>query len=312
MEQVNRLVNTILRSPQIMNKIVVLVEGDVPPPDSQRLSPQEYAKLERLPDANFYKACVPRRWNNSGTPVFFNCGGRAEVLYAYETLLAKQAKNPQDTFLNPEKLYAFVDLDVQTKDLPNLYFWKNTEAVHQDLYADGALKVPVDDRHRIWVTALVHKEAFFVMPGISDCLMDGVCPFWNGKPFDIREIHAELARTLNQIEDISRNFAIVKARINRYSAGSHLACTDAACLGQSWLDQAQSANGDDYEALTRALLSVAKAKTIWEQIQPDPACELTAEIFRDQLALRIGAVISTLEPADHPLAGFFGWLEPRR
>jgi len=312
MEEINRVVNAILRSPKIMNKIVILVEGDLPPPDQGRLSPQEYAKYERFPDANFYKACVPRSWQNFRTPVFFNCGGRAEVLYAYESLLAEHATAPLDSYLSPEKLYALVDLDVQIKELPEGFRWKTTEEVHEALYADGALKMPVDADHRIWVTALVHKEAFFVMPSISDCLLDGVRPFWNDKPLDIREVHAELARTLAQVKDISENFDTVKTRMSRYSAGTRLACTDAACLGQSWLDQAQSANGDDYEVLARALLSVAKAKTIWEQIRPDPACEQRPENFRDQLALKIGAVISMLEPSAHPLAGFFGWLENRR
>lgn len=328
MEEVNRVVNTILRSPQIKNKIVVLVEGDLPP-ERRRLSPQEYAKLERLPDANFYKACVPRRWQSFRIPVFFNCGGRAEVLYAYESLLRKHARAPRDSYLSPEKLYALVDLDVQVKDLPEGHRYKTTEIVHEDLYFDGTLRNPINDDHRIWVTALVHKEAFFVMPGISDCLLEGVRPFWNDKPLDVREVHAELARTLAQVNDISNNFDTVKARLSRYVAGTRLACTDAACLGQSWLDQAQSANGDDYEALARALLSVAKAKTIWEQIQPDPAYDAQAsttltpedveklrkirgENFRDDLALKIGAVISNMAPSTHPLAGFFAWLEPRR
>jgi hypothetical protein len=312
MEEVNRVVNAILRSPQIKNKIVVLVEGDLPPPEPRRLSPQEYAKYERLPDANFYKACVPRNWQHFRTPVFFNCGGRAEVLHAYETLQIKHARAPRDSYLSPEKLYALVDLDIQIKETPDGYRWRNTEAIHEDLYVDGLLKNAINDEHRIWVTALVHKEAFFVMPGISDCLLDGVRPFWNDKPLDIREVHAELARTLSQVKDISENFDTVKTRMSRYSAGTRLACTDAACLGQSWLDQAQSANGDDYEALARALLSVAKAKTIWEQIRPEPACDQRPENFRDDLALKIGAVISILEPSAHPLAGFFGWLEPRR
>lgn len=85
-------------------------------------------------------------------------------------------------------------------------------------------------------------------------------------------------------------------------------------MGQSWLELANTANDDDYEALSRALLAVAKAKMVWEEIVPDPAYanEIRAENFRDQLALKIAAAISVLEPNAHPLAGFFAWLEPRR
>lgn len=314
MEQVDRVVNAILRSPQIKNKIVVLCEGDLPPAEDLRSSPQRYAQYERLPDANFYKACVPRRWHNYRTPVFFNCGGRAEVLYAYEALHVKHAKAPANSFLSPDKLYALVDLDIQTKNLPDGYPWKNTEEIHEALYADGALKTPVDDRHRIWVTALVHKEAFFLLPSMSTALVHGVRPFWKEQPLDVRTLHAELARTLGDVRDICDRFDIVKSRMRRYVAGSRLACTDAAGLGQSWLEQANTANDDDYEALSRALLAVAKAKTVWEEIGPDPAYanEIRAENFRDQLALKIAAAISMLEPDAHPLAGFFAWLEPRR
>lgn len=314
MEHVDRLVGAILRSPQIKNKAVVLCEGDLPPDEFRRLSPQSYAKCERLPDANFYKACVPRRWHNSRTPAFFNCGGRAEVLDTYEVLREKHARAPTNSYLDPEKLYALVDLDIQTKNLPDGYPWKNTEEIHEALYADGALKTPVDARHRIWVTALVHKEAFFLLPSMSSALEHGMRPFWKEQPLDLRAMHAELARTLGDVRDICDRFDIVKTRMNRYVAGSRLACTDAAGLGQSWLDQANTANDDEYEALSRALLAVAKAKTVWEEIVPDPtyAKEIRAEGFRDELALKIAAVISTLAPNAHPLAGFFAWLEPRR
>ena len=332
MEHVGRLVNAILRSPQIKNKAVVLCEGDLPPDEFRRLSPQNYAKCERLPDANFYKASVPRRWHNSRTPAFFNCGGRAEVLDTYEALREKHAKAPTNSYLDPEKLYALVDLDIQMKNLPDGYPWKNTEEIHEALYVDGALKLPVDDRHRIWVTALVHKEAFFLLPSMSTALVHGVRPFWKEKPLDLRAMHAALAGTLGEVRDICERFDIVKARMHRYAAGSRLACTDAATMGQSWLMLANSANDDDYEALSRALLAVAKAKTVWEEIVPDPAYakeammtstperaaelqkwqKVRAENFRDQLALKIAAAISVLEPNAHPLAGFFAWLEPRR
>jgi len=53
---------TIIKSARIRNRIVVLCEGDVP--NSEIRTPSEYGKMEKMPDVNFYKACVPRWWKN--------------------------------------------------------------------------------------------------------------------------------------------------------------------------------------------------------------------------------------------------------
>ncbi len=315
MDELDAVVDAILRSPQINKKIVVLCEGDLPETSSrQRLSPQRYAQYERLPDANFYKACVPRNWHNSRTPAFFNCGGRTQVLYVYQALLAEHEKDPTNSYLSPEKLYALVDLDIQSATLPNDYPWKTTEELHAELYQDAAVKPALDERHRIWVTALVHKEAFFILPCTAAHFAEGVLPYWNGVPFDVRAIHAALAQRFVNDGDAQRHFEIVQTRLARFALGSRLDCTDVACLANSWLGLANAAAGDEYESLARALLAIAKAKEVWKEIGPDPNDQITlsAEQFRDQLALKIAAAISMLEPSAHPLAGFFAWLKARR
>lgn len=39
----------------------------------KRPSPQTYRRQERLPDASFYRSCVPlRRWHNRGIPCFLD------------------------------------------------------------------------------------------------------------------------------------------------------------------------------------------------------------------------------------------------
>ena len=315
MEDLDEVVRVILRSPHIKNKIVLLCEGDLPTLRPQeRLSPQSYARCEQLPDSNFYKSCVPRRWQNYRTPAFFNAGGRSQVLYIYQKLLERHRKDPKNSYLTPEKLYALVDLDIQNAELPADYRWKTTEAIHGELYADGALKAAVDDTHRIWVTALVHKEAFFILPSTATSLKIEVEPHWNGAPLDIRAIHAALALRIEQDGDVGRHFEITKSRLQRFACGSRLDCSDPARLGPSWLDAANTAGEHEYESLARALLAVAKAKEIWKEIVPNPAYGITfsTDQFRDQLALKIGAAISMLEPGAHPLAGFFHWLESRR
>lgn len=136
-------VSWILRSHRIKNKLVVLCEGDrLPILKGQAPSPQQYAqyaRLERTPDANFYGACVPVDWHGWRLPRFFNCGGRSEVLRTYRALLAAHRARPEDSYLDPEKLYALIDLDIQAESIPFPYRWTTTEDVHQALYHDGAL-----------------------------------------------------------------------------------------------------------------------------------------------------------------------------
>jgi hypothetical protein len=59
-EQLQEHCEIILKSREIKNKIVVLCEGDIH--IEGRKSPQSYKKMKQMPDANFYKACVPRWW----------------------------------------------------------------------------------------------------------------------------------------------------------------------------------------------------------------------------------------------------------
>jgi len=77
---------------------------------------------------------------------------------------------------------------------------------------------------------------------------------------------------------------------------------------------AQRASYDEYEVLVRALLSVAKVKSSWSQIEPDPhsGTSLSAQSYREQLELNIGRQIASLDPRGHSLAGFFTWLKQLR
>jgi hypothetical protein len=87
----------ILSQRRIKNKIVVLCEG-VRAQGGQRLSPQLYGKMEELPDANFYNACIPYYWTQK-RPQFFNCGDRADTINTYSKLLEINALEPEISFL---------------------------------------------------------------------------------------------------------------------------------------------------------------------------------------------------------------------
>jgi len=316
MDELQAQVEAILGSRRIKHRLVVLCEGDRLIPTDRAPSPQMYRALEKTPDSNFYKACVPTDWHGSCLPHFFNCGGRAEVLRSFDALLEAHHERPEASYLSPDKLYALVDLDLQLGKLPNDYPWPTTEEVHAALYEDGAVCAEPDARHRIWVTALVHKEAFFVLSGAAaSWAHGGVAPFFAGAPLELRALHAEVARRLESDPDFAQNLARAQGRLARFSAGARLDCSSSQALARSWQTQATNASDEDYEALLRALLAVAKVKPLWSKVVPDPRVGgmlLPDETFREQLALNIARSIAKLKPSAHPLAGLFAWLAPRR
>jgi hypothetical protein len=77
--ELHRHCDHVLNQRRIKNKIVILCEGGIPQ-DNGRPSPQDYGKMEQMPDANFYKKCVPKYWIKD-KPEFVNCGDKRDVLY---------------------------------------------------------------------------------------------------------------------------------------------------------------------------------------------------------------------------------------
>ena len=78
-----------------------------------------------------------------------------------------QVRNILD-YLNPEKLFGIIDLDIQSQSLSACSNFQNTEELYKELYAGGNLDLGKVPNHRIWVTGLIHKEAYFLLPSLQD------------------------------------------------------------------------------------------------------------------------------------------------
>ncbi|MCX4247057.1 hypothetical protein [Paraliomyxa miuraensis] len=268
-----------------------------------------------MPDANFYRACVPRRWQNHRLPCFFTCGGRSQVLSVFAMLRTKHLEDPAASYLTPDKLYAIIDLDLHVERMPDGYPWSTTEDVHAALYSDGAIAAAPDERHRIWVTALIHKEAFFVLPGVEAAWAHGLPPFFRGAPLSLRVVHSAVSERLKEDVELTERLEVVVERLRRFSGGQRLVCSSGQALGSSWRAVAEHADEQEYAEILNALLAVAKVKPLWSEVVPEPKLGMPspdAAFFRDQLALNVAAHIARLEPHEHPLASFFDFLAPRR
>lgn len=296
-EQLEEHCIKILQSSRIRNKIVVLCEGEIEK-DQGRLSPQSYGRMEQMPDSNFYQACVPSRWRQY-RPQFFNCGDRKDVIDTYFTLLELHNQDSGNSYLAPNKLFAIVDLDLQLKTIDN-YNFADTESIFQNLYEKFRVKEENLTQHRIWVTGLIHKEAYFLIPELQSIFDDySTSAIYNGNSLILEDIYIAMANEISSDLDLQKNVPKVFHRINCCSG---LDCSEIGKLQDSWKDQFEKAGDENRkDELVFALLTIKKAKDYWNQIQPPsdwPCSPENFRNFREQLSLEIGRFYS--EQSDNP------------
>lgn len=280
----------IIQSRRIKNKIVVLCEGEGGIKDNQyRLSPQSYARMEQMPDANFYKACVPRWWTQY-KPEFFNCGDRKDVIDTYFTLLDIHKQDSENSYLTPEKLFAIVDLDLQLQKIDN-YSFPDTEAIFCHLYGQCRVNEINADNHRIWVTGLIHKEAYFLIPDLQEVFDNLISsPVYNGNSLRLDNIYLSMADAIVNDTDLKNNLPRIANRINYLSS---LDCSDLDKFRDSWKAEFDNQKDEiEKNKLILGLLTIKKAKDYWHQIHPPSDYSSPAERFREQLLLEIGQFYS--------------------
>jgi hypothetical protein len=272
----------ILSQRRIKNKIVILCEG-VRAQLGERLSPQLYGKMEELPDANFYNACIPYYWTQK-RPQFFNCGDRADTINTYAKLLEINALEPEISFLSSDLLFALVDVDLCPAQIEDYHF-ADTEDVFHDLYQGLCVRIDRLPDHRIWVTGFKHKEAYFINPDLQNFFDNYDLPImYREDRLKLDNLYQDMADELCKDADLHNNLSIASKRIQHCP---DLECSDLQRLSQSWRSQwAVTTNYRD--ELVLPLLAIAKSKPYWkEEIQPDESYSRTASVFRDALSLEI-------------------------
>ncbi|MEG4291029.1 hypothetical protein Q5692_22765 [Microcoleus sp. C2C3] len=287
-EQLKKHCEAILQSPRIKNKIVVLCEGDIRKTQG-RESPQSYKAMEQMPDANFYKACVPTWWRQK-RPEFFNCGDRKDVIDTYFTLSILHEKDTTNSYLDPDRLFAMIDLDLQLQTIDN-YIFTDTEAIFRDLYEKSQVKEQNAAQHRIWITGLIHKEAYFLTPELQP-IFDNCCnkPIYKRNPAVLASIYLDMADAICSDLDLQNNLQRAFARIS-YCSG--LDCTEVQAFQASWKERFQNAVDETHKNQSIAvLLTIKKAKDYWHQIKPFGDFSREDWVFREQLSLEIGRFYS--------------------
>jgi len=147
------------------------------------------------------------------------------------------------------------------------------------------------DNHRIWVTGLIHKEAYFLIPDLQE-VFDNISasPVYNGNPLVLDNIYLTMADAIVDDADLKNNLPRIANRINYLSS---LDCSNTDKFRDSWKAEFDNTQNDiEKNELILALLTIKKAKDYWHQIHPPSDYSSSAERFREQLLLEIGQFYS--------------------
>ncbi len=287
-EQLKQHCEMIIKSRRIKKKIVVLCEGVISTIEGRR-SPQAYKNMEKMPDGNFYNACIPKKWTQQ-RPQFFNCGDRASVINTYLNLLTLHEQDTTNSYLDPERLFAMIDLDLHLQEIDD-YSFADTEAIFCNLYEKSEVKAQNAALHRIWITGLIHKEAYFITPELQSTFDDYPHPpMYQDNPVQLNSIYLDMADQISSDPDLKNKLNIERAldRINHC-----LNCTDLDKLQDSWKTEFKNTSDETRkQQLIMALLTIKKAKDYWGGIQPPVDWSGNDRQFREQLSLKIGEFYS--------------------
>jgi hypothetical protein len=283
-KELNQHCETILGQRKILNKILVLCEGVIPK-EQGRLSPQSYGKMDRLPDSNFYRACIPSDWRDS-RPEFFNCGDCNDVVKTYFRLLEIIDKDTENLYFRPKKIFVIVDLDIQIRSIEN-YRFTDTQQIFCSLYEKSKInEVNAAETHEILITGLIHKEAYFILPELQTIFDEYLIqPFYQAQKLNLEDIYHAMSHDLSEDADLKANFEIACSRISHCTG---LDFSEIDKLKDSWINEFQNAVDQNRKhELIFSLLTTRKAKEYWHQIQPSSEWSRDFAVYRDQLSLEI-------------------------
>lgn len=312
-EELQNYCKSILRQERIRDRILILCEGKILKEEIRisRRSPESYqAQLPQVdqdekitPDSSFYKKCIPDSWFQFDlVPKFINCGNCDDVIKIYINLSEMLSQDTAQQYIHPKEIFAIIDLDNQIKKINN-YPFKNTQEIFFNLYENTKInKANAEGNHKIWVTGLIHKEAYFLIPELQQ-FFDEYKPqfFYKNSKIILQDIYHAMILEIEKDKNLASNLEIVSARIKHYLG-----------LDFNSLDQLKNiclnifereTNEDRKRELISSLLTVIKVKdNYWKNIKPEQG--LNVHQHREQLELEIASKFYAKQTDDEAAAKY--------
>jgi len=276
-------ISTVLQSRRNLGKAIVLCEGAIDSIKNVGVNPSMYRRLERVPDANFYTNCLPKAAQRMNRPQFYTCGSRNDVLKIYAELRGRALSLGDQSYVDPDKVFALVDLDIQPSPIEN-YRFECTESVFNSLYEGTQISRGAINTHKIFTTGLVHKEAYFFLSSLCDLYGSYSPPaLFDGSEVSLTELHKAICLNSLNDNDVVQNFEIVKSRLE------HLGSEFGSL--QELVDFLVE-DGQFNSEYILDLFLFGKAKPYWERIDTDPSFGVAKERFQEQLSMQIAKFYS--------------------
>jgi hypothetical protein len=257
----------LLGNREIRGRVVILCEGHPMPNEFRpKRSVGDFKKLDRQPDKNFYRRCVPRWWRDHERmePIFFNCGSRDQVIRMYYR--AKEIHNADQgrSYLTERKLFALVDLDIQSGSLIGKIAEEHTSIaeLYSQLYEKGRRKKDSSFHSHFLTTGFIHKESYFVHPMAEEAIRSFPSRvYYKSAPFTHRTLFADMARDLKRDQDLKYHF---ERAAERLAVSDKIDTSSFHTFCQS-LEREIRQNGIADPDILTALLLARKAKEYWEK-----------------------------------------------
>ncbi|MGK7933854.1 MAG: ornithine acetyltransferase [Microcystaceae cyanobacterium] len=204
----------VLNCRKIKDKLVILCEGNR---DYLNIhTPQQISQLEKGEDANFWRNTIPRWWRNQ-LPVFIPCGGRSDVLRIRQRLIELHYEDPENSYLSPDKLYALIDLDVQSANLDHCStLYQTTEDLYHAIYQSDKIDTNSIQESHIIITGWIHKEAYFLEPDLEDYLQQPDSNFnlyYQDQPLEFDKLYQDMIDQIINDKDIENNLPTIIERV---------------------------------------------------------------------------------------------------
>jgi hypothetical protein len=296
-EELQNYCKYILRQERIRDRILILCEGKIlkeevkasrSPESYQTLFPQSKQEENATPDSSFYKKCIPDSWFQFDlAPKFFNCGSCDDVIKIYLTLSEILSQDLEEKYVHPKEIFAIIDLDNQIRKINN-YQFKSTQEIFFNLYKNTKINpVNAEANHKIWVTGLIHKEAYFLIPELQS-FFDKYKPefLYKNTKLSLEEIYHSMIIEIEKDKNLAANLEIIRPRIKNCLG---LDFDDLEQLKNIWLNLFQNeTNENKKRELIFSLLTVIKVKdNYWKDIKPEQG--VNAHQYREQLELEIAS-----------------------
>ena len=311
-EELQNYCKYILKQERIRDRILVLCEGKIlkeevrisRSPESYQIQlPQDSQDEKITPDSSFYKKCIPDSWFQFDlAPKFFNCGNCDDVIKIYLTLLEIISQDIDNKYIHPKEIFALIDLDNQIRKINN-YPFKTTQEIFFNLYENTKInKANAESSHKIWVTGLIHKEAYFLIPELQS-FFDRHKPqfFYKNNKILLQDVYSSMILEIEQDKNLAANLETISPRIKNCLG---LDFNDLEQLKDLWLNLFKNETNENRKReLILSLLTVIKVKdNYWKNIKPEQG--LNAYQHREQLELEIASKFYAKQTDDEAAAKY--------